>query len=215
MDSYTMRQVINCLKENNPLINRPLKKVSIDEGMKIATELFEILNKRQDGIGLAANQVGIDAQVAVVNVREPIILINPEIIEYSNEIPYYEGCLSFQGKGVHTKRYGDIVVATEQEDSKLYFSAAKNSSEGKGTWEEQTQKTKEYELRKLETVCVQHEIDHLNGKTIMDRRAVNTITNEDKIGRNEKVTITNGAETRKLKWKKAESLVQSGVWKRV
>ena len=210
-----MRQVINCLKENNPLINRPLKKVSVDEGMKIATELFVILNKRQDGIGLAANQVGIDAQVAVVNVREPIILINPEIIEYSNEIPYYEGCLSFQGKGVHTKRYGDIVVATEQEDSKLYFSAAKNSSEGKGTWEEQTQKTKEYELRKLETVCVQHEIDHLNGKTIMDRRAVNTITNEDKIGRNEKVTITNGAETRKLKWKKAESLVQSGVWKRV
>lgn len=210
-----MRQVINCLKENNPLINRPLKKVSIDEGMKIATELFEILNKRQDGIGLAANQVGIDAQVAVVNVREPIILINPEIVECSNEIPYYEGCLSFQGKGVHTKRYGDIVVATEQEDSKLYFSAAKNSSEGKGTWEEQTQKTKEYELRKLETVCVQHEIDHLNGKTIMDRRAVNTITNEDKIGRNEKVTITNGTETRKLKWKKAESLVQSGVWKRV
>ena len=49
----------------------------------------------------------------------------------------------------------------------------------------QTQKTKEYELRKLETVCVQHEIDHLNGKTIMDRRAVNTIKNENKIGRND------------------------------
>ena len=80
MDSYTMRQVINCLKENNPLINRPLKKVSVEEGMKIATELFQILNKRQDGIGLAANQVGIDAQVAVVNVREPIVLINPEIV---------------------------------------------------------------------------------------------------------------------------------------
>ena len=197
MDSYTMRQVINCLKENNPLINRPLKKVSVDEGMKIATELFQILNKRQDGIGLAANQVGIDAQVAVVNVREPIVLINPEIVECSNEIPYYEGCLSFEGKGVHTKRYGDIVVATEQEDSKLYFSAAKNSSEGTGTWEQQTQKTKEYELRKLETVCVQHEIDHLNGKTIMDRRAVNTIKNENKIGRNDPCHCGSGKKYKK------------------
>jgi len=192
-----MRQVINCLKENNPLINRLLKKVSVDEGMKIATELFQILNKRQDGIGLAANQVGIDAQVAVVNVREPIVLINPEIVECSNEIPYYEGCLSFEGKGVHTKRYGDIVVATEQEDSKLYFSAAKNSSEGTGTWEQQTQKTKEYELRKLETVCVQHEIDHLNGKTIMDRRAVNTIKNENKIGRNDPCHCGSGKKYKK------------------
>ena len=192
-----MKKVINCLKENNPLINRPLKKVSVEEGMKIATELFQILNKRQDGIGLAANQVGIDARVAVVNVREPIVLINPEIVECSNEIPYYEGCLSFEGKGVHTKRYGDIVVATEQEDSKLYFSAAKNSSEGTGTWEQQTQKTKEYELRKLETVCVQHEIDHLNGKTIMDRRAVNTIKNENKIGRNDPCHCGSGKKYKK------------------
>ena len=192
-----MKKVINCLKENNPLINRPLKKVSVEDGMKIATELFQILNKRQDGIGLAANQVGIDARVAVVNVREPIVLINPEIVECSNEIPYYEGCLSFEGKGVHTKRYGDIVVATEQEDSKLYFSAAKNSSEGTGTWEQQTQKTKEYELRKLETVCVQHEIDHLNGKTIMDRRAVNTIKNENKIGRNDPCHCGSGKKYKK------------------
>ena len=56
-----MKKVINCLKENNPLINKKLREVSVEEGMKIATELFEILNKRQDGIGLAANQVGIDA----------------------------------------------------------------------------------------------------------------------------------------------------------
>jgi N-formylmethionyl-tRNA deformylase len=66
-----MKQVINCLKENNPLINKKLKEVSVDEGLKIAEELFRILNERKDGIGLAANQVGIDASVAVVNVREP------------------------------------------------------------------------------------------------------------------------------------------------
>ena len=100
-----MKQVINCLKEHNPVINKKLKKVSIEEGLQIATELFEILNKRKDGIGLAANQVGIDASVAVVNVRKPIILINPEVVETWDEIPYYEGCLSYKGKGIQTKRF--------------------------------------------------------------------------------------------------------------
>jgi predicted DNA-binding antitoxin AbrB/MazE fold protein len=51
-----MRKVINCLTEHNPLINKPLKKVSVEEGMKIATELFEILNQRKDGIGLAGKR---------------------------------------------------------------------------------------------------------------------------------------------------------------
>ena len=64
-----MKKVINCFKENNPLIQKTLRKVSVEEGYKVATELFEILNKRKDGIGLAANQVGIDANVAVLNVR--------------------------------------------------------------------------------------------------------------------------------------------------
>ena len=66
-----MQKVINCLKEHNPVINKKLKEVTVDEGLSIAKDLFNILAKRKDGIGLAANQVGIDAAVAVVNVREP------------------------------------------------------------------------------------------------------------------------------------------------
>ena len=125
-----MKQVINCFKENNPLINKPLRKVSVEEGMEIAKELFDILNKRQDGIGLAANQVGIDAQVAVVNVREPLVLINPQYEQLGNEIQYYEGCLSFQGKGVNTKRYDSVVIKTEQDESSWYFSGAPNPTDG-------------------------------------------------------------------------------------
>ena len=45
----------------------------------------------------------------------------------------------------------------------------------------------------------------------MDRQMVTTITNE-KIGRNQKVTISNGSETKELKWKKAETLVNNGEW---
>ena len=43
--------------------------------------MFEILNKRKDGIGLSANQVGINKRVAVLNVKEPIVLINPMIVD--------------------------------------------------------------------------------------------------------------------------------------
>ena len=207
-----MKQVINCLKEHNPVINKKLKKVSVEEGLQIATELFEILNKRKDGIGLAANQVGIDASVAVVNVRKPIILINPEIINTWDEIPYYEGCLSYKGKGIQTKRFKNIIIKTEQEDSNWYFSGAENPSDGKGSWEETSDKKQDEELRLLEAICVQHEIDHLNGMTIMDRQVITTVVNKEKFGRNEIVMITDGNETKESKYKKAKPLIDSGEW---
>ena len=192
-----MKQVINCLKENNPLNNKPLRKVSVDEGMEIAKELFDILNKRQDGIGLAANQVGIDAQVAVVNVREPLVLINPQYEELGNEIQYYEGCLSFQGKGVNTKRYDSVVIKTEQDESSWYFSGAPNPTDGQSGWEKQERNKNDAELRLLETICVQHEIDHLRGLTIMDRQIINTITIQNKIGRNDPCHCGSGKKYKK------------------
>ena len=208
-----MKEIINCLKEDNPVINKKLRKVSIDEGLSIAKDLFNILAERKDGIGLAANQVGIDASVAVVNVREPIILINPTIVKQWDEIPYYEGCLSFKGKGIQTKRYRNIVISTEQEDSDWYFSGAPNPSDGKGSWEKESSDKQDQELRLLETICVQHEIDHLNGMTIMDRQVVTTIVNkEKKFGRNEMVEITDGKILSTMKWKKAKPLIDSGIW---
>ena len=208
-----MKQVINCLKENNPVINKKLKEVTIDEGLEIATILFETLNRRQDGIGLAANQVGIDAAVAVVNVRKPIILINPKVVEQWDEIDFYEGCLSYPKKGVNTKRYKNIIIKTEQIESNLYFSGAENPSDGKGSWEKEQQNKEDTELRTLEAVCVQHEIDHLNGIVCMDREVkLKPIVSNKSFGRNEKVMITNGEETKELKWKKAKPLIDSGEW---
>ena len=207
-----MKQIINCLKENNHLIKAVMKEVSTEEGNKIATELFEILSKRKDGIGLAANQVGIDAAVAVVNVREPLILINPKVIDVWDEVPYYEGCLSYKGKGINTKRYKNVVITTEQEKGELYFSGAENPSDGKGSWEKESSDKHDEELRLLEAVCVQHEIDHLNGMSILDRQAVTTIVNKEKYGRNEIVMITDGKETKDLKYKKAKPLIDSGEW---
>ena len=201
-----MKKVIDCFKKDNPLIQKKLREVSVEEGMAIATELFQILNKRGDGIGLAANQVGIDAQVAVVNVREPLVLINPKIVSKTNEIPYYEGCLSYPGKGVHTKRYETIEVKTEQIDGSWIFSGVETQTEGKGSWETDEAKN-DRELRTLESVCVQHEIDHLNGMRIMDRKRDTTIRAEKKIGRNQLVTIKKGDAVKVLKYKKAQNFL--------
>ena len=202
-----MKQIINCFKEDNPVINKKLKEVSIEEGLKIATELLKILVKREDAIGLAANQVGIDAQVAVVNVREPIILINPEVVEVWDEIPYYESCLSFKGKRVNTKRYKNIVIKTDQEvgqysKTELYFSGAQIPSDGKGSWERKSSDEQDEELRLLEAICVQHEIDHLNGMTIMDRKMISTVINAAKIGRNESCPCGSGKKYKKCCLKK-------------
>ena len=190
-------QVINCFKENNPYINQKLKEVSVNEGLDIAKDLFNVLTKRKDGIGLAANQVGINASVAVVNVREPIILINPKIIEAWEKVPYYEGCLSYPKKGVQTERYKNIIIKTEQVESNWYFSGEENPSDGKGSWEDSQRKKEDAEIRLLESICVQHEIDHLNGITCMDRQVVKTIINNKKINRNDPCHCGSGRKYKK------------------
>ena len=206
-----MRKVINCYTDNNPVINKKSKEVSVEEGMEIAAKLFNILTERRDGIGLAANQVGIDAAVAVLNVREPIILINPVIEEQWDEIDYYEGCLSYPEKGIHTKRYKNIIVKSTQSESGMYFSGVE-SSKGKGTWEKSAKQ--DQELRLLEAVCVQHEIDHLMGKTIHDRekRLLPVKNDYKRYGRNEIVGITDGTDYKDIKYKKAKPLLDSGEW---
>ena len=191
-----MKNVINCLVNHNEYINSKLREVSVEEGLVIAEELFQILDKRGDGIGLAANQVGIDAQVAVVNVIKPRVLINPKYISKQNEIGYGEGCLSFPGHAIRTKRYQDIIISTEQSESNWYFSGVDGDDK---------------EKRLLETVCVQHEMDHLMGKTMHDREMKLEPTKvEKKIGRNQLVTIKKGDAVKVLKYKKAQNFLSQG-----
>ena len=208
-DNTTLK-VIDCFKEENNVIKKKLKEVSVEEGMAIATKLFEILNKRKDGIGLAANQVGIDASVAVVNVREPLVLINPKIVSKENPITYYEGCLSYPSKGVSTQRYRDVIVETAQAESGWYFSGVPSlNDDSKGSWEKEKVKDDD-NLRLLESICVQHEIDHLNGITVFDRQVDVTYKAEKKIGRNELVTIKKGDAVKVLKYKKAQNFLNQG-----
>lgn len=125
--------------------------VTLEEGVLIGKQLLEVLGDHEDGIGLAANQIGIHKRVCVINVRKPIVLINPEIVGCFDRIQFNESCLSFAHETIITQRYRNILVKADNYHGTMAF-------HGKG------------EMGLLEAVCVQHEIDHLNGLTMHDRR---------------------------------------------
>ena len=171
---------------------------SVEEGEKIAAQLLKELSVNKKGIGLAANQIGINKRVCVINVKgEPIILINPKIIETSEEkFVFPEGCLSFPNKHIKTERFVSIKVEVDNYDGTLSFSA--ESEDVKDAFE---------------CACVQHEIDHLDGITMFDRKFVVEPYRAPKVpGRNEKVTITDGTEVKVMKYKKALPLIEDGNW---
>ena len=87
--------------------------VSLSEGEEIGVRLLHELRQSKNGIGLAANQIGINKRVCVVNVKEPLVLINPKIVEKSKEqFVFPEGCLSFPDSKLKTMRHESIVEAT-------------------------------------------------------------------------------------------------------
>jgi peptide deformylase len=134
-----------------------------------------------------------------VNVKEPLVLINPKIVEKSKEkFVFPEGCLSFPDSKVKTIRHESIVVEADNHKGRLSFSA--NSKDINDAFE---------------CVCVQHEIDHLDGITMFERefKAEPLVRGKNapvKIGRNEKVTITKGTESKVLKYKKAQPMLEDG-----
>ena len=169
---------------------------TIKEGEKIGAQLLKELAAAKNGIGLAANQIGINKRVCVINVKEPIVLINPKIVDNSKEtFTFPEGCLSFPNKKVKTTRYISVSVECDNIDDTLFFTADSNNL-----------------ADAMECVCVQHEIDHLDGITMFDRQVKGiTIKREGKkIGRNDKVLIACGVESRTMKYKKALPLLENG-----
>ena len=162
---------------------------TVEEGEEIGAQLLTELSKSENGIGLAANQIGINKRVCVINVKEPLVLINPRIVEHSEEqFMFAEGCLSFPGKHVRTGRHTSVTVEADNHEGKLSFSADSEDINDA-----------------FECACVQHEIDHMDGITMFDRAMVaQPYKASRKFGRNEKVTISSATlkETKTLKWKK-------------
>jgi len=168
---------------------------TVKEGEEIGAQLLIELSKSENGIGLAANQIGINKRVCVVNVKEPLVLVNPTIIERSKEeFIFPEGCLSFPDQHVRAKRNVSITVEADNHKDKMVFTAESEDVNDA-----------------FECACIQHEIDHTLGITMFDREyKQQPIKSNKTYGRNQKITISDGSETKTIKYKKATSLLENG-----
>jgi len=178
----------------------PCKSIAIEDSKSITEKLFEVLYTTT-GIGLSANQIGIDARVCVIDLQHkskpPIHLVNPTIVEQWDKTFCTEQCLSFPGKEIRTERYKYIIIEDDAYEGQYYFGPQSDNDE----------------LGLLESVCAQHEIDHLNGKTMFDREIKLVPEKIQKTyGRNEKVTIYKGSLEQIIKWKKAHQLIENEGW---
>jgi len=138
------------IPEDDVLLRRKAKRVSrIDDTIRnIAVSMIKTMQEN-NGIGLAANQVGILKQIIVVLVNnEPRVMINPEILDISEEYCVMnEGCLSFSGKYLDIER---------PERVKIKYRCL--SGHPSVEWYEG-----------LPARCILHEIDHLSGIVFTER----------------------------------------------
>jgi len=182
----------------------PFTQEEIDE---ISVTLLQEL-KKHGGIGLSANQIGINKRACVINVKEPLVLINPRVAEVSEEsVVYVEQCLSMpktMRKPVQTVRFKTLTVECDNLGTVIF------SPDSKEEWKTSEEFYNDEGM--LECVVAQHEIDHLEGRLITDRRYTQTIIREKKYGRNERVMVKlSDGTTEFMKYKKAQPLLSQGA----
>ena len=143
--------ILNILKYPDKRLRTIAKPVvSVDETIKQQVkDMFETMYEAP-GIGLAATQVNFHKRIIVIDIsdqcNEPICLINPEIIEKSGEIEWEEGCLSVPDYYENVKRANDVKVQALNQYGEIF----------------------ELEASEMLSVCIQHEIDHLDGILFVD-----------------------------------------------
>lgn len=142
---YKKRQIDKIRLFDDPILKEKCKFVTdIPSVTNIINDMSRVLAATENGVGLAASQIGFAQQVIALrpNVSKGAItiMINPEIIDHSKKMVFgKEGCLSFPGIIAPISRYISIVVKFEDEKSNV--------------------KTKEY--FGFEAIVIQHEVDHL------------------------------------------------------
>ena len=116
---------------------------------KLVADMLETM-REESGIGLAATQVNVHERVLVVDISEgrnrPLCLINPRILRSEGEISYEEGCLSVPDVFETVSRAESIRVAALGADGESF----------------------EMDAHGLLAICIQHEMDHLEGKLFVD-----------------------------------------------
>ena len=123
---------------------------TVDDTTRQLVENMRETMYQANGIGLAATQVDVHQQIIVMDISEPrndlLVLINPAIVEQDGEQMAEEGCLSVPEYYAPVARAESISVAALDQYGKSY----------------------ELEASDLLAVCIQHEMDHLQGKMFVD-----------------------------------------------
>ena len=151
--------ILRILETPDPVlrqISTPVEKVD-DELRGLIADMFETMYDAP-GIGLAAVQVGVPKRLLVMDLHEPAeegaepvkaprVFINPEILSHSDEeVPYTEGCLSVPDQYAEVLRPDRV----------------------RARWLDETGASHEEDLDGLLAVCLQHEMDHLEGVLFID-----------------------------------------------
>ena len=143
--------LLNILHFPDPRLRTVAKPVAdFDDNLRqLVSDMFETMYEAP-GIGLAATQVDRHIRLLVMDVSEdrsqPLCLINPEILQAEGEEEMDEGCLSVPGFYETVRRAERIQVRAYDEHGNAH----------------------EFEAEGLEAVCIQHEMDHLEGKLFVD-----------------------------------------------
>ena len=143
--------ILNILHHPDPRLRAVASPVSqVDDTVRqLLDDMLETMYEAP-GIGLAATQVNVDKRVVVIDVSEeknqPLCLINPEITEREGSEEMEEGCLSVPGVFETVKRAEYVTMQALDLDGQLF----------------------ELQADGLLAVCIQHEIDHLDGKLFVD-----------------------------------------------
>lgn len=172
-------------------------------GKLIAHKLFDVLKQCTTAKVLSANQIGLNYNVMVLNVREPLYFINPKILDAKGMIEYLEPDNSFPEKLASTFRYGRILVSALNFKSPIWFGVKQNQLHLLQNQYATTHPVVE------ECVTIQHGIDMLNGITMFDRKEPYELINKEP-GRNEIVTLVKDGQEIKLKYKKITDYINNG-----
>ena len=143
------------VKYGEETLRKPSKEV-LKISKKVQMLVHDLLDTMyaQNGVGLAAPQIGENLRVFVIDVStgnqplHPMVFINPKIIKKSGACSSYEGCLSFPEAYTDVKRYSDVTVKALDINGKPFVIEGKGGS--------------------LLARAIQHEFDHLDGILFID-----------------------------------------------
>lgn len=144
----------------DPVLSKKCKEVMeiTPRLQELIDDMFETLYE-ENGVGLAAPQVGILKRIVVIDTtgEDPLLLINPKILETSGEQDGYEGCLSVPGKSGKVTRPNYVKAIAYDEDMELF----------------------EIEGTELLARAICHEVDHLEGHLYVEKVHGPLVNTED------------------------------------